>query len=144
MVPSAKWIAEGRSPTWGFQQPRQHLCLQQLPATAACDCCSSPETLPCRMKLQLCFPSLGQRFIIWEVRTGISMAGKRLEGKLRQHQFRSRCPSQSLLGSFWLLRSLLSLQLNLAPAPGHVSSELMAGPAAVQGHFTLNQGILLS
>lgn len=44
-----------------------------------------------------------QGWISWEAPAGVSMAGKGLEGKLRQHQFRSRCipiPFPSFLGSF--------------------------------------------
>lgn len=88
-----------------------------------------------RLELAPWWPSVPfgrQRFVTWEVIAGMSVARKRLEGKLRQRWFRSRSPptpSQSLLGLSWLPRNLLALQPD--PARGQVSSELMAGPAIV-------------
>lgn len=59
-MPRAKWIAEGRSPTWGFQRPSPRRCRPCccLEAAAAHPKPSQRGSRGCP-KLQLCFPSPG-------------------------------------------------------------------------------------
>lgn len=76
-----------------------------------------------------------QGWISWEVLAGASTAGKRLEGKLRQHCFRSRrspIPFPSFPGSFWLPGP------SAQPWPSVLS--LVAGPAALLGIFSSKPG----
>lgn len=76
-----------------------------------------------------------QGWISWEVLAGASTAGKRLEGKLRQHCFRSMrspIPFPSFPGSFWLPGP------SAQPWPSVLS--LVAGPAALSGIFSSKPG----